>query len=612
MKLSHRTTSKRPWAIGLAAALATALLAAPAGAQIEPSAPDETGTSAPPWDRIKQKLFVKHHLKGMSLEEQVGQLFVTYAYGETGDTTDPDDVARNQADHGVDNADELLETYHLGGVIYFSWSDNVNDPHQIAGLSNGLQETAVDSGGTPLLLATDQEHGIVTRVGPPATQFPGAMALGATHDRDAAYTAARIGGRELRALGINQNFAPVADVNVNPGNPVIGVRSFSSDPEHAADMVASQVAGYQSGDDLAATVKHFPGHGDTDTDSHIGVPLITHTYEEWKRLDAPPFQAAIDADVDTVMTAHIQFPALDDSLKPATLSEPILTGLLRDELDYDGVVVTDALGMQGVRDEYGDDRVPVMALQAGADMLLMPPDIDLAYNAVLDAVETGEISRKRLEASVTRVLNLKYELGLFDDPYADPDRVDDVVGASEHLATAQDLSDRTTTLVTDDGVLPASEPGDALVTGWGVSTTGTVAAELDRRGWDAENLVTGAAPGPADIDAAVAAAEGRDLVVVTTNGVTAGSPQAELVAALDRSGATVVAMGVRNPYDIAHYLDHADAYLATYSYGAAQLESAVKAVVGEHEPEGRLPVDIPAAGDPGTALFEFGHGLGYR
>ncbi|GAB3233582.1 glycoside hydrolase family 3 protein [Glycomyces halotolerans] len=599
--------SKRPWAIAVVAALSAALVAstgASAGAQPGPPGSDH-------WDEIRQRLFVKHHLRSMSLEEKVGQLFVTYAYGDTSGTTDPADVSRNRSAHGVDNADELLETYHLGGVIYFAWSNNVNDPHQIAGLSNGLQETALEAGDTPLLISTDQEHGIVTRVGPPATQFPGAMALGATHDADAAYTAADIAGDELRALGINQNFAPVADVNVNPANPVIGVRSFSSDPRHAADMVASQVAGYQSGGDLAATVKHFPGHGDTDTDSHIGVPLITHSYEEWQRLDAPPFQAAIDEGVGTIMTAHIQFPALDDSLKPATLSEPILTGLLRDELGYDGVVVTDALTMQGVRDEYGDDRVPVMALQAGADMLLMPPDIDLAYNAVLDAVETGEVSKKRLDESVTRILDLKYELGLFDDPYADASAIDDVVGVPSHLETAQDISDQSTTLVTNDGALPAAATGEALVTGWGNATTGAIAAELDERGWDASRLATGSNPSQAEIDAAAAEAEGKDLVVVTTNGVATDPAQADLVAALHETGTPVVAVAVRNPYDIAYYPDDADAYLATYSYAAAGLESAVKVIVGETAPQGRLPVDIPAADDPDTVLYAFGHGVSY-
>ncbi|GAB3660725.1 glycoside hydrolase family 3 protein [Glycomyces tarimensis] len=612
MKVNLKSKSKRPWAIGLAAALsATLITAAATPVAAQPEAPNDTSaTHNGHWDEIVQRWFVKRHLKDMSLEEKVGQLFVTYAYGETADTTDPDDVAANRSAHGVDNADELLEQYHLGGVIYFAWSNNVNDPRQIAGLSNGLQETALEDTGTPLLISTDQEHGIVTRIGPPATQLPGAMALGATHDAEAAYEAARISGEELLAMGVNQNFAPVADVNVDPDNPVIGVRSFSSDPQHAADMVAAQVAGYQSGD-LASTIKHFPGHGDTSDDSHTSLPQIDHTYEEWAELDAPPFEAAIAEDVDTVMTAHLQFPALDPSLTPATLSEPILTGLLRDELGFDGVVVTDSLSMEGVRTIYGDDRVPVLALLAGADMLLMPPDIDLAYNAVLDAVASGEISKKRLNESVTRVLDLKYELGLFDDAFVDEDAIDEVVGTSEHLDAAQAISDQSTTLVTNDGALPVTGTGDALVTGWGVSTTATLAGEFTERGWNAENLVTGANPRQADIDAAVTAAEGKDLVVVTTNGAGAGPGQAALVAALHETGVPVVAIGVRNPYDIAYFTDDADAYLATYSYGAIALESAVKVVLGETAPQGKLPVDIPTADDPDTVLYGFGHGLGY-
>ncbi|MCH7232696.1 glycoside hydrolase family 3 protein [Glycomyces sp. L485] len=610
MKLKPK--SKRRWAIGLLATAGVALVAASAGTVTALSDPvPEQSAIHDDWDEIRKRWFVEHHLRGMSLEEKVGQLFVTYAYGETADTTDPDDVADNRADHGVDNAAQLLEQYHLGGVIYFSWSDNVNEPHQIAGLSNGLQETALDDTGTPLLISTDQEHGLVTRIGPPATQLPGAMALGASHDADAALTAAEISGDELRAMGINQNFAPVADVNVNPGNPIIGVRSFSSDPQHAADMVAAQVAGYQSDGDLASTIKHFPGHGDTTADSHTHLPQIDHTYQEWTELDAPPFEAAIAEGVDSVMSAHIQFPALDETLTPATLSEPILTGLLREQLGYDGVVVTDSLQMEGVRTGYGDDRVPVLALLAGADMLLMPPDIDLAYNAVLDAVETGEIPKRRLNESVTRVLELKYDLGLFDDPYAYVDAIDGVVGTDEHLETAQAISDRTTTLVVNDGALPAAATGDALVTGWGVTTTATVAGEMSERGWNADNVVTGIRPAQDDIDAAVAAAEGKDLVVVTTNGVATAPGQAALVAALHETGVPVVAVGVRNPYDIARYPDDVNAYLATYSYGAGGLESAVKAILGETEPQGRLPVDIPSADDPATALFPFGHGLSY-
>lgn len=239
-----------------------------------------------------------------------------------------------------------------------------------------------------MLISTDQEHGIVARVGKPATLLPGAMALGANGSRTDARTAGSISGAELRALGIRQDYAPVADVNVNPANPVIGVRSFGADPAAVAGLVAAQVTGYQRAS-VAATAKHFPGHGDTAVDSHYGFPVIGHTREEWNAIDAPPFRAAVRAGIDSIMTAHIMVPALDGSGDPATLSRPILTGILREELGYDGVVVTDSLGMQGVREKYGDDRVPVLALKAGVDQLLNPPSLDIAWNAVLTAVRQG-------------------------------------------------------------------------------------------------------------------------------------------------------------------------------------------------------------------------------
>jgi beta-N-acetylhexosaminidase len=583
----------------LAAALGAAAAAATAG------------TAEAHGDRDERR-FVKRRLKAMSLEDKVGQLFTVYAYGRTADTTDPADVAKNQETHGVDNAAELIATYRPGGVIYFAWSNNVADPDQITDLSNGLQAASTADGGIPLLIATDQEHGLVTRIGPPATQLPGAMALGATHDSGTARDAAVISGTELRAMGLNLNFAPDADVNVNPANPVIGVRSFGSDAEHVAAFAAAQVAGYQARGDLAATVKHFPGHGDTEDDSHTDLPQIDHTYEEWRLIDAPPFRAAIDAGVGAIMSAHIQFPALDATLTPATLSKPIITGVLRDELGYDGVIVTDSLAMEGVREGYGDDRIPVLALLAGVDMLLMPVDLDLAYHAVLAAVTEGELTEKRIDQSVTRLLRLKYRLGLFDDPYADSDEIAGIVGVPASLAAAQAISDRTTTLVTNDRTLPvAADGGFVLVTGWGETTTNVLTAEFGRRGWSATRVVTGIAPTQAQIDAAVAAADGQGLIVVTTNGVADNPGQVALVKALAATGVPLVAVGVRNPYDIAHFEDEANAYLATYSYSTDGLESAVAVILGVNDPQGRLPVDIPKADEPEAVLFAFGHGLSY-
>jgi beta-N-acetylhexosaminidase len=540
----------------------------------------------------------------MTLEEKVGQLFVTYAYGETVDTTIPADVAANRAWTGVDNGAQLIARYKLGGIIYFTWTNSVNNPAQTAALSNGIQRVAAAQRvPVPMQIATDQEGGsVVVRVGPPATQLPGNMALGADGSvLDAALTGA-IAGRELRALGITQDYGPDADVNVNPANPVIGVRSFGADPHAVARLAAAQVTGYQLAG-VSATAKHFPGHGDTNVDSHTGIPVISHSRQEWETIDRPPFEAAVRAGIDAIMTAHIVVPSLDPSGDPATLSKPILTGILREQLHYDGVVVTDSLGMAGVRQKYGDDRVPVLALKAGVDQLLMPPNLDLAYNSVLAAVRDGELTEARIDQSVLRVLRLKYH---HRPVVADPA----VVGNPLHLALVQKVTDRTVTLVRNQGVLPlaAGSGRRVLVTGWGVTTTATLADNLDRRGVAADALETGLAPSQAQIDATVAAAKQHDLVVVTTNRVTVNPAQSRLVAALQAAGAPVVVAAVRDPYDIGAF-PTVPAYLATYGYTAASLESLAKVLFGEVNPRGELPVAIPAA--DGSELYPLGHGLHY-
>ena len=555
---------------------------------------------------------VQRQLESMTLEEKVGQLFITYVYGETSDTTDPGDVAANQDFLGVDNGDELIDTYHPGGIIYFAWSNNLNAPDQIAGLSNGLQEAALaQPAGIPLLISTDQEHGVVTRFGPPATQFPGNMALGAVNDPMAAATAGQITGRELRAVGINQNFAPIADVNINPANPVIGVRSFSSDPQLAADLTAAQVTGYQVDDGVTATAKHFPGHGNTDQDSHLALPSIPHSYDEWAAIDAPPFEAAIEAGIDSIMTAHIQFPALDDSLDPATLSQPIMTGLLREQLGFDGLVVTDSLSMAGVRELYSDEEIPVRALEAGVDMLLMPPDLDLAYNAVLDAVATGRLTEQRIDESVARILAVKHARGIVDAPLVDPENIDTVVGIPDHLAAAQDISDRSITLVENDGVLPlATDDGAVLVTGADTGTVAGLAEHVDRRGLPVTSLPSGADPDDAAIDEIAAAAASHEVTIMVTANAAAHPGQVRLAQALVASGATVVAVSVNVPYDIALMTEVAG-NVAAYSTTTPTVDATASVLFGEVNPSGALPVTIPVEGDPDTPLYELGHGLQY-
>ncbi|MGA4961493.1 glycoside hydrolase family 3 protein [Streptomyces pseudogriseolus] len=565
---------------------------------------------------------LKQIVARMSVEAKVGQLFVPYFYGASATSPSQDDQERNLRELGVRTVAELVARYQVGGVILFSgWTNNIHAPRQVAELTNGVQRASLAlPTPVPSLISIDQEHGANVRIGSGATQLPGAMALGAGGSLSDARTAGRISGTELAALGIHQNFAPVADVNVNPANPIINVRSFGADAREVGRMVAAQVTGYQRAG-VVACAKHFPGHGDTGQDSHTEMPVITHTREEWERIDAPPFRAAIAAGVDSIMTAHLQVPALDPSNEPATLSPTILQGVLRGELGFDGVIVTDALNMTGVRTKYGDDRVPVLALKAGADQLLFPPDIDVAYHGVLSAVRTGEVTEERLDESVLRILRVKDKVGLLDgSPFASPRQVDRVVGARAHRSAADRIAEGTTTLLVNEnrtlplrrgqrkllvvGASPAFPTDDTR------STVPELASALAALGYGTTHLVTGRAPDAALIDQAVAAARGRDAVVVATDDVGPGSAQRTLVSRLLGTGVPVVHLAVRNPYDIAH-LDGVRASLASYCWTEVELRAAARVIAGRVDPRGTLPVPVQRADDPAEVLFPAGYGLSY-
>ena len=600
--------------IGLCLVLAAAL-GPPAAA-----AGDAAGQGDAPYRGMVTAL-----LRHMTLEQKVGQLFVIEVAGRDANTVTDTAKAVNQRLYGVDTPAQAIAKYRPGGVIYYTTrnnDDNIGDPAQVATLSNGLQTAALSQRDhIPLQISVDQEGGaLVARFGAPATQMPGNMALGAGRSAGDARRSAEVIGTELAAVGVTQDYAPVSDVNVNPNNPVIGIRSIGSDPGLVSELASAQVQGYHAGG-IASVAKHFPGHGDTGVDSHFGLPEVTHTLEQIHQIDLPPFEADIAAGVDTIMTAHVVMPAIDPGV-PATMSHKILTGLLRDELGFDGVIVTDALDMAGATATYPPDVAPVQAMLAGADQLLVPPQMDTAYGAVLDAVLSGEISRQRLDESVSRILLHKLRRGLFRDPFVDPASAPLVLGAPQHLADAQAITDRTTTLVNNDvGLLPlASGPRNVLVAGWGMSTTQTMAAALGTRGATTQVLESGTTPSSSAIDLAVASAQSADLVVVSTNNAyavaastgqpTAGAAaQTRLVRALLATGKPVVVAAMRNPYDIASFPE-APTVLDTFGYTTHQIESLVRVLFGEVNPVGRLPVAIPRADGTGE-LFPYGHGLGY-
>lgn len=580
------------------------------GASPAAAAPEIPGTNT------QTAVLAQQALRGMTLEQKVGQLFIADVWGKSADQAD----SGNQTKYGVGTPAEVVERYHPGGVIYFNnaGTDNVDDPGQVARLSNGLQRAALSSGAhLPLIISTDEEGGRVTRIAAPATEYPASMAIGAGRSIIDAKQLATVNGHELRAMGINQNFAPDADVNSNPLNPIIGSRSFSADPALAGQLVAAEIEGYQNSGPATQTVssaaKHFPGHGDAATDSHTGLPVISHTEQQWRDIDLPPFRSAIKAGIDVIMTAHITVPSLDPSGEPATLSKPIMTGILRNELGYNGVVVTDSLQMAGVRQMHSDSEIPVLALEAGVDQMLMPPDLGVAITGVLDAVRSGLLTEQRIDQSVLRILELKFKRGILAEPLVDEQAVNRTVGTADHLGQVQALTDRTTTVLrNDNGLLPLKNPGKVLVTGWNspaypgypAEPVATLATQLGGTA-----VSTGASPTAAQVSQAVSAAGNADTVVVLTNGLRTSRGQQNLVNGLLAAGKPVVAVTIQEPYDPG-YAD-VPTWVATYDWRDVTMKSLAKVLLGQIAPQGKLPVSIPAGDDPGKVLYPFGTGLSW-
>jgi beta-N-acetylhexosaminidase len=506
----------------------------------------------------------------MSLAQKVGQLFVSTVQGSTA---------------GQGGAD-LVRRFHLGGVIYFQ--PNLVNARQVAALSNGLQRAAAaQPASVPLTIGTDQEGGTVARLDGILASFPSAMAEGATRDPVLVSAAARAVGGGLRSLGLNLDYAPVADVNVDPANPVIGTRSFGSDPALVARMTSAAISGFHEAG-VAAVAKHFPGHGDTSVDSHTGLPVIGHTLRQWQQIDAPPFEAAIRSGADMIMSAHIVVPALDGSGSPATFSHAIITGLLRGKLGYRGVVTTDSLQMAGAQ-RYSGAQIAVRAIQAGCDELLMPDDLATAYGAVLAAVRGGQIPMARLDESVTRILTLKLARGMLTSPYVDAAAAAQRVSAGADAGVAQQVANESVTVVRNaGGLLPLRSGTRVYLTG---PDGAQLAAALASRG-----LRAVASPGLAQV------------AVVTTTDATADAGQQGLVGSLLGGGARVIVVTTGKPYDLGLF-PGAAAAIAAYSDADPSITAVAAVLTGALRPAGRLPVAVPDTA--GRIAYRYGSGLSF-
>ncbi len=401
------------------------------------------------------QVWVEETLASMSLRQQIAQLIIQWLPGSYAST----------------NSDEFMEwagwiqNDQIGG-IYLS----IGLPHSYAAKINELQDLST----VPLLVTSDFENGgpgmrinhsyalpsLLPQGG--GTSFPPTMAFGAIGDADIVQEFARITAVEAKALGVSLNFAPVLDVNNNPNNPVINTRSFGEDPSEVARLGAAYIEGAHQGG-LLVTAKHFPGHGDTDTDSHIGLPVINAGLDRLRNLELIPFEEAVDAGVDAVMTAHIALSEQNGSGSlPATLNPRFMEGLLREEMGFNGLLFTDALTMGALAAQYGTGELAVLAVEAGNDVLLMPSDIGETIDAIHSAVETGRIASERIESSVRRILGTKARIGLHQSRTVDLNAVDEIVGRQEHLDFAALTAERSLTLLRDeDHVIPV-ESGETL------------------------------------------------------------------------------------------------------------------------------------------------------
>jgi beta-N-acetylhexosaminidase len=526
--------------------------------------------------------------ESMSLERKVGQL-MSVAFHGTRITSSLEAMVRERG---------------VGGVILYS--ENFTDAASLKQLIADLSGIARDAKAIPLFFEIDQEGGAVTRIGSGATVLPGQMALAATPDPTASITkAVAVTAAELTAVGVNWNFAPDADVNDEPANPVIGNRSFSSDPGRVSAMVTAAVRAYASANFLACA-KHFPGHGSTTVDSHTGLPRIDADRAAIDRVQLAPFRAAIAARVPAIMSAHIVVPALDPTPDlPVTLSKPVLNDLLRTTMGFDGVIVTDDLEM-GALASIGEATAGVRAFQAGADYLLFRYDESApldAHRRIVEAVRSGTITAARLDESVRRVVNLKRAYSIYLGQRSAPSPDLDADGR-----IALDLARDSITLLRNRGALPlrsrtlvvAPTNADIAVLP-GQPDLGTV---FKRKRPDAFVQSIPLHPSPSDVSRAVAAARGVDAVVVGTTDLFAYAEQRQLIAELSRERAPVVMVSLRGPYDIAQQPDVA-AYLCAYDGREPSLVAATEVLIGERKPVGSLPVEIPGLFAIGAGLRDF-------
>src|SRR6267378_2171125 len=583
-------------------------------------------------DKISSKAYSRHpssaalkwadkELKRMSIDEKIGQLI---AVGLNATYLNQDSAAFQDLRHQiVDN--------HVGGIVLFR-----GPVYESVMLVNRMQQLAK----YPLLISSDLEAGPGMRFDD-TVNFPWNMALGATANPEYARRQGELTAREARALGIQQIYAPVADVNNNAANPVINVRSYGEDPASVAKLVAAFVAGAQNGG-VIATAKHFPGHGDTATDSHRGLPEIDVTRERLNSVELVPFRAAINAGVGAVLDGHIGLPLIDPTAitplprdvkmkametddevvgekgtMPTTLS-PVMNGILRNDLKFEGLIVTDAMSMSGLTLYFTQEEASVRALEAGADLLLKPADTEAAIRGVRNAVKQGRLTENRIEVSARKVLAAKYDLGLMQQRLTPLDEIDRIVGSKETLDLANEIAAHAITLVRNDAkLLPLNLASKANVFNLAITNgddrlvvTQPFVATLARSGRKVVTIVLDDRSSEEEVKKALDLAGKADIVIASLYGrvrsgqarsVALPGPGAKALEALIERKAPIVGISFGNPYLLGSF-PKLQTYLVAYGDMQSLQEAAAQAVLGQSDISGRLPISLPGLYPRGTGI----------
>ncbi len=595
-----------------------------AGSDVARAATDKF--SSKPYSRHPSDAALKwadKELQRMSLEEKIGQLL---AVGLNATYLNQDSEAFKDLRHQVvDN--------HVGGIVLFH-----GPVYESVMLVNRMQQLAK----TPLLISADLEAGAGMRFDD-TVNFPWNMAVGATANPDYARRQGEVTAREARALGVQQIYAPVADVNNNAANPVINVRSYGEDPVAVAKLVAAFVSGAQRGG-VIATAKHFPGHGDTATDSHRGLPEIRVTRERLNSVELVPFRAAVNAGVGAVMDGHIGLPLIDPTsitplprdvkLKPIetddageivtekgtmpTTLSPVMNKILRNELGFDGLIVSDAMSMSGLTLYFTQEVASVRALEAGADLLLKPADTDAAFRGVRDAVEHGRLTEQRIEESARKVLAAKYDLGLAQQRLTPLDEIDRIVGGKETLELADEIAAHAITLVRNDaGLLPLNLPPTSMVLNLAITNgddrsfiTQPFVSALARAGRKVTTIVLDDRSSEVEVKKALDLAGRANLVIASLYGrvrsgqarsVALPEPGAKVLAALIDRQTPIVAISFGNPYLLGSF-PKLQTYLVAYGDMQSLQEASAAALLGQSDITGRLPISLPGLYPRGTGI----------